>query len=67
MNTAVPTNPYPHPRFPAETVSHGGWLFFCFCLSYRDVEEVLFARGVIGGRGSRGAVGNADDPSTERR
>src|SRR4029453_11979281 len=47
MNTAVPPNPYPHHRFPAELMSHGVWLYFRFCLSYRDVEELLFARGVI--------------------
>ena len=42
-----PTNPYKHHRFPAEIISHGVWLYFRFCLSYRDVEELLFARGVI--------------------
>ena len=47
MNTAAPTNPYTHHRFPAEVISHGVWLYFRFCLSYRDVEELLFARGVI--------------------
>jgi putative transposase len=26
--------------------SHAVWLYFRFCLSYRDVEELLFARGV---------------------
>jgi putative transposase len=47
MNTAVPPNPYTHHRFPAEIISHGVWLYFRFCLSYRDVEELLFARGVL--------------------
>src|SRR5262245_58727333 len=47
MNTAAPTNPYTHHRFPAEIISHGVWLYFRFCLSYRDVEELLFARGEI--------------------
>lgn len=47
MDTAVPPNPYTHHRFPAEIISHGVWLSFRFCLSYRDVEERLFARGVI--------------------
>jgi putative transposase len=41
------TNRYKHHRFPAEIISHGVWLYFRFCLSYRDVEELLFARGVI--------------------
>ena len=47
MDTAVPANPYTHHRFPAEIISHGVWLYFRFCLSYRDVEELLFARGII--------------------
>jgi putative transposase len=48
MNTSAPTNPYnKHHRFPAEIISHGVWLYYRFCLSYRDVEELLFARGVI--------------------
>jgi putative transposase len=47
MNASVPTNSYKHHRFPAEIISHGVWLYDRFCLSYRDVEELLFARGVI--------------------
>jgi putative transposase len=47
MPTSTPTTPYKHHRFPAEIISHGVWLYFRFCLSYRDVEELLFARGVI--------------------
>jgi putative transposase len=35
-----------HHRFPAEIISHGVWLYYRFCLSYRDVEELLFARGI---------------------
>jgi transposase-like protein len=41
------TNRYKNHRFPAEIISHAVWLYFRFCLSYRDVEELLFARGVI--------------------
>jgi putative transposase len=41
------TNRYKHYRFPAEIISHAVWLYFRFCLSYRDVEELLFVRGVI--------------------
>jgi putative transposase len=36
-----------HHRFPAEIISHGVRLYFRFCLSYRDVEELPFTRGVI--------------------
>jgi len=41
------TNCYKHHRFPAEIISHGVWLYFRFYLSHRDVEELLFVRGVI--------------------
>jgi putative transposase len=41
------TNRDKNHRFPAEIISHGVWLYFRFCLSYRDVEELLFARGII--------------------
>ena len=47
MNTSTSTTLYTHHRFPAEIISHGVWLYFRFCLSYRDVEELLLARGVI--------------------
>ena len=47
MHPFTPTDPYKHYRFPAEIISHGVWLYFRFCLSYRDVEELLFARGII--------------------
>ena len=33
-------------RFPAEIIGHAIWLYFRFSLSYRDVEELLAARGV---------------------
>jgi putative transposase len=46
MKTAMPVNSYKHHRCPAEIISHAVWLYFRFCLSYRDVEELLFACGV---------------------
>jgi putative transposase len=46
MKTATPANPYKNHRFPVEIISHAVWLYFRFCLSYRDVEELLMARGV---------------------
>jgi hypothetical protein len=33
-------------RFPAEIISHCVWLYFRFSLSLRDVEEMMFIRGV---------------------
>src|SRR5262245_51453704 len=32
--------------FPVEIISHAVWLYFRFCLSFRDVEELLMERGV---------------------
>src|SRR5262249_22257215 len=40
-------NPYKRHRFPAEIISHCVWLYFRFCLSYRDVEELMAERGVL--------------------
>jgi putative transposase len=34
-------------RFPAEIISHVVWLYYRFSLSYRDVEELMAARGVV--------------------
>jgi putative transposase len=33
-------------RFPAEIISHGGWLYHRFLLSLREVEEMMLQRGV---------------------
>src|SRR5262250_1436784 len=33
-------------RFPGAIISHGVWLYYRFTLSYRDVEELLFERGI---------------------
>jgi hypothetical protein len=43
---AIPER-YKHHRFPADIMSHGVWLYSRFCLSYRDVEELLFVRGIL--------------------
>ncbi len=45
MQTTTPS-PYKGFRFPQEIISHALWLYHRFSLSYRDVEELLFARGV---------------------
>jgi putative transposase len=47
MNTSAPADCYKYHRFPVEIISRGVWLYSRFCLSYRDVEEPLFARGVL--------------------
>jgi putative transposase len=46
MNTLPPTSLYKRHRFPAEIISPCVWLYFRFCLSYRDVEELMAERGV---------------------
>ena len=33
-------------RFPAEIISHCVWLYFRFCLSFRDIEEMVSRRGI---------------------
>ena len=47
MNLPPASNPYTRHRFPAEIIGHGVWLYFRFCLSYRDVEALMAERGVI--------------------
>jgi putative transposase len=47
MNSRATTHSYKRHRFPSEIIAHGVWLYFRFCLSYRDVEELMLARGVI--------------------
>jgi putative transposase len=46
MDTSAAATKYKNHRFPVEIISHAVWLYFRFCLSFRDVEEVLFERGV---------------------
>jgi putative transposase len=40
------TKRYKNHRFPGEIISHGVWLYSRFPLSYRDVQEILFERGI---------------------
>ncbi len=39
-------SPYRGYRFPPEIISYAVWLYHRFCLSFRDVEELLAERGV---------------------
>jgi putative transposase len=34
-------------RYPIEVIGHAVWLYHCFALSLRDVEELMLARGVV--------------------
>ena len=47
MDTAIPASHYKNHRFPVEIISHAVWLYFRFCLSFRDAQELLFERGVV--------------------
>ena len=47
MNTPPAATKYKNHRFPVEIISHAVWLYFRFCLSFRDVEELLLERGVV--------------------
>jgi len=37
---------YNRHRFPPDVISHAVWLYYRFCLSFRDVEDLLAQRGV---------------------
>ena len=41
-----PTPSYQRHRFPSEIISHAVWLYHRFCLSFREVEELLAERGI---------------------
>jgi putative transposase len=41
-----PTPSYQRHRFPSEIISHAVWLYHRFCLSFREVEELLAKHGV---------------------
>ena len=45
MHAKTPT--YHGYRFPPEIISHAVWLYYRFCLSFRDVEDLLAERGII--------------------
>ena len=40
-------NRYAGHRYPTDIISHAIWLYYRFTLSFRDVEELLAARGII--------------------
>ena len=41
------SNIYAGYRYPAQIISHAVWLYHRFTLSFRDIEELLAARGVV--------------------
>src|SRR5215831_3804310 len=46
MDTLPIAIKYKNHRFPVEIISHAVRLYFRFCLSFRDVQEILLERGV---------------------
>jgi hypothetical protein len=46
MTPLANTERYKNHRFPGEIISHGVWLYYRFSLSYREVQELLFERGI---------------------
>ncbi len=47
MTKTTSTPSYKGFRFPQEIISHAVWLYLRFSLSFRDVEELLFERGIV--------------------
>src|SRR3712207_4690013 len=47
MNAGTPPPSYKGFRFPQDIIAHAVWLYHRFSLSFRDVAELLFARGVV--------------------
>ena len=45
MNTV--SHSYRRHRFPPEIISYAVWLYHRFCVSFRDVEDLLAERGVV--------------------
>jgi putative transposase len=46
MHTPASTDRSKTHRFPADIIRHGVWLSYRCYLSYRDVEALLFVRGI---------------------
>src|SRR5260370_20595159 len=47
LSLAMAQPSYRRHRFPAEIIQHAIWLYLCFSLTYRDVEETLPVRGSV--------------------
>ena len=45
MTVGVPS--YKGCRFPAEIIGHCVWLYYRLPLSFREIEEMMLARGII--------------------
>ncbi len=47
MTTDTTAPSYKRHRYPAEIIAHTVWAYFRFSLSFRDVEELMAARGIV--------------------
>ena len=47
MTPPADTVRYKNHRFPAEIISYAVWVYHRFCMSLRDVEDVLAQRGFL--------------------
>ncbi len=47
MKTTTAALSYKRHRYPSEIISHAIWLYYRFSMSFRDVEELMTARGVV--------------------
>jgi putative transposase len=47
MDTPPVSPLYKNHRLPPEIISHAVWLYPRFCLSFRDIEELVAALGVV--------------------
>jgi putative transposase len=48
MTKAKQSGAFKGHRFPPEIISYAVWAYFRFPMSFRDVEDLLYKRGVIG-------------------
>ena len=51
-------------RYPKEIISHAVWLYYRFMLSLRDVQELLFERGIVVSHETIRACVRSSDPTT---
>ena len=47
MTKAKQSGAFKGHRFPPEIISYAVWAYFRFLMSFRDVEDILYKRGVI--------------------
>src|ERR1700752_5406021 len=66
MATPPATTKYKNHRFPVKIISHTVWLYFRFCLSFRDVEELLLERRHVNSAAATGPGHRLDKAAVEK-